>query len=98
VNHPTSVSLEPEQVIRLESLPEPVRGLQEPSFPGLKLPEGGLDIDAFIERIERDLLTQALRRAGGIQSRAAQLLRTSFRSFRYRLEKLGLEDPQPGEE
>jgi len=45
-----------------------------------------------MERIERDLMGQALERAGGIQSRAAQLLGTSFRSFRYRLQKYGLAD------
>ena len=37
-------------------------------------------------------------RRGLVKKRAAQLLGISFRSFRYRLEKLGLEDPQPGEE
>ena len=33
-----------------------------------------------------------------LSKKYAQLLGISFRSFRYRLEKLGLEDPQPGEE
>ena len=48
---------------------------------------------------ERGLLLEALEQAGGfVKKRAAQLLGISFRSFRYRLEKLGLEDPQPGEE
>ena len=30
--------------------------------------------------------------AGGVKKRAANLLGVSFRSFRYRLEKLGLDD------
>ena len=38
------------------------------------------------------LLREALRRSGGVKKKAAALLRISFRSFRYRLEKLGLED------
>jgi two-component system response regulator PilR (NtrC family) len=50
-----------------------------------------LNLDALIEGIERDLLGQALRRSGGVQTRAAQLLQTSFRSFRYRLQKYGLD-------
>ena len=86
-----AVTLERDAVIRLESLPDSVRGPQQAEFPDLRLPEEGLDLDALMERIERELLRQALRRAGGIQSRAAQLLRTSFRSFRYRLQKYGLE-------
>ncbi len=86
-----AVTLEPGPVIRVESLPEAVRELHEPDFPAIKLPEEGLDLDALMERVERDLLSQALRRAKGIQSRAAQLLRTSFRSFRYRLQKYGMD-------
>jgi two-component system response regulator PilR (NtrC family) len=86
-----AVTLERDAVIRAESLPDSVRGPQQAEFPDLRLPEEGLDLDALMERIERELLRQALRRADGIQSRAAQLLRTSFRSFRYRLQKYGLE-------
>ena len=40
---------------------------------------------------EIDLLGEALRMSGGVKKRAAQLLGVSFRSFRYRLEKLGLD-------
>ena len=86
-----AVTLEPGGVLRVESLPESVRGPHAPDFAGIDLPDEGLDLDALMERIERDLLRQALRRAEGIQSRAAQLLRTSFRSFRYRLQKYGLD-------
>ncbi|MBI3458011.1 MAG: sigma-54-dependent Fis family transcriptional regulator [Candidatus Rokubacteria bacterium] len=86
-----AVTLEPDSVIRAENLPESIRGPHAPDFPGMDLPPEGLDLDALMERIERDLLSQALRRAQGIQSRAAQLLRTSFRSFRYRLQKYGLD-------
>jgi two-component system response regulator PilR (NtrC family) len=86
-----AVTLETEAVIRVESLPDSVRGQHAPDVKGIDLPADGLDLDAVMERIERDLLSQALRRANGIQSRAAQLLRTSFRSFRYRLQKYGLD-------
>ncbi len=86
-----AVTLESGSVIRVESLPESVRGQQAAADVAITLPEDGLDLDGLMERIERDLLRQALRRADGIQSRAAQLLRTSFRSFRYRLQKYGLE-------
>jgi two-component system response regulator PilR (NtrC family) len=46
---------------------------------------------------ERGLLMEALQRTGGVKKRAAQLLGVSFRSFRYRLEKLGLDDSPAGE-
>jgi two-component system response regulator PilR (NtrC family) len=86
-----AVTLEPGPVVRVESLPEAVVGTHVAEVAAIELPEEGLDLDALMERIERDLLRQALRRAEGIQTRAAQLLRTSFRSFRYRLQKYGLE-------
>ena len=37
-------------------------------------------------------MLEALERVGGVKKRAAQLLGISFRSFRYRCEKLGLDD------
>ena len=39
-------------------------------------------------------LGKALAQSGGVKKRAARLLHVSFRSFRYRLEKLGVEDPK----
>ncbi|MGH7162693.1 MAG: sigma-54-dependent transcriptional regulator [Planctomycetota bacterium] len=51
----------------------------------LDLPPQGLDMDA----LERDLVRQALDRAGGNQSKAAQLLGMTRDQIRYRLEKYG---------
>jgi len=87
-----AVTLEPGPIIRLASLPEAMRGSPVPERYRVEFPPEGLDLDSLLERIERDLMGQALERAGGIQSRAAQLLGTSFRSFRYRLQKYGLAD------
>ncbi len=86
-----AATLEPGALLRPESLPESVCGRSAPDFTRIELPVQGLNLDALIEGIERDLLGQALRRANGIQTRAAQLLQTSFRSFRYRLQKYGLD-------
>jgi len=58
--------------------------------PPVASPTGNLD--QILASYERGLLTDALQRAGGVKKRAAKLLGISFRSFRYRLEKLGLDD------
>ena len=51
-----------------------------------RLPPEGVNL----EEVERQLLTQALERAGGSQSRAAQLLGINRDQVRYRIEKFGL--------
>jgi two-component system response regulator AtoC len=51
-----------------------------------RLPPEGVNL----EEVERQLLTQTLERAGGNQSRAAQLLGINRDQVRYRLEKFGL--------
>src|SRR5579864_2384211 len=56
----------------------------------ISLPEEGLDLEAHLEDIRAQLLSQALDRAGGVQTQAAELLRMSFRSFRYYAKKAGL--------
>jgi DNA-binding protein Fis len=43
-----------------------------------------------LEDVERQLLTQALERAGGNQTQAAQLLGINRDQVRYRIEKFGL--------
>ncbi len=58
----------------------------ETEIQSLKLPPGGIDFESF----ERQLLQQALSRAGNNQTKAAKLLKLSRDTFRYRLEKHGL--------
>ena len=50
------------------------------------LPAGGVDL----EDLERSLVVQALRRAGGNQTKAAALLGLNRDQIRYRVEKFGL--------
>jgi two-component system, NtrC family, response regulator PilR len=54
------------------------------------LPPDGVDLDAQLGSLERDMLLQALERTGGNRTYAAKLLRMSLRSLRYRLAKYGL--------
>ncbi len=64
------------------------------------VPPEGVDLEASLEAYERRLLERALVRTGGRKKKAAELLHVSFRSFRYRLAKLGLSggDDDPSEE
>jgi len=54
------------------------------------LPEEGLDLEAYLESIRTQLMIQALERTNGVQTQAAELLKMSFRSFRYYAKKAGL--------
>lgn len=51
------------------------------------LPPEGLDLEGFINTIEKDLLLKALERSKWVKKKAARLLQLNTRSFRYRLEK-----------
>jgi DNA-binding NtrC family response regulator len=53
---------------------------------GIDLPEEGLNF----EELEKDLLQKALQRTGGVASKAAKLLKMSYKTFLYRIEKFGL--------
>jgi two-component system response regulator PilR (NtrC family) len=55
-----------------------------------ELPPEGLDLEALIESLERELLVKALDYCGGVKKQAAQLLKLNARSFRYRLDKYGI--------
>jgi transcriptional regulator with PAS, ATPase and Fis domain len=69
----------------------PLRGLAVAAADAFRLPPGGIDL----EELERDLLVQALHRTGGNQTQAARLLHLNRDQIRYRIEKFGLEKPEP---
>lgn len=52
---------------------------------------GGVALDSIMEGIERSYLEKALECSDGNKQKAADLLGLSFRSFRYRVKKLGIE-------
>jgi two-component system NtrC family response regulator len=49
-------------------------------------------LPATVEAVERKMITEALARSGGIQTRAAEILGISERTLRYKLTKYGLDD------
>ena len=54
------------------------------------LPDTGFDLEQHVQHIEREYIAEALRRAGGVKVKAAELLGMSFRSFRYYTKKYNL--------
>jgi two-component system response regulator PilR (NtrC family) len=88
-----TVATESSQLITVSSLPPSILDseLEAGVLPGLSvLPEAGLDIEAHVDTIRRDLMRQALQRAGGVQKEAARMLRMTYRAFRYHAEKYNL--------
>jgi DNA-binding NtrC family response regulator len=72
--------------IRPEDFTTLTRGVQASQF---QLPPDGVNL----EDVERQLLVQALERAGGNQTHAGQLLGINRDQVRYRIEKFGLTMP-----
>jgi two-component system, NtrC family, response regulator PilR len=87
-----AVALERTDTIQPESLPQSVTNytptLVSPSESGL--PEEGLNLVAHLEHLEKTYLLEALRRTGGNQTRAAEILHLSVRSLRHLLDKHGI--------
>jgi two-component system response regulator PilR (NtrC family) len=78
-------------LIEPELLPAALLAPRLPTALAPQLPSNGASLDDLMNAFERDLLLAALAKSGGVKKRAAQLLGITFRSFRYRLEKLGLD-------
>src|SRR5437870_5158335 len=83
-------------ILEADALPPDLqhsRALQEVP---VEIPTDGIDLEAMLDQIEHRYLQMALARTGGVQTRAAELLRVSFRQFRYKLQKHGQRDASRG--
>ncbi len=88
-----TVALESGATILPESLPPMVNtssGRKMASSNEIEIGDDGLDLDKVIGQIEKELLIKAIHSSGGIKKKAAKLLKISFRSMRYRVEKYSL--------
>ena len=63
---------------------------QEPEQQPPDISEGGVNFDAVVSKVERDLLLQSLAKAGGNKMRAAQLLGMKRTTFVEKLKRLGI--------
>lgn len=62
----------------------------------VQLPKEGLE--AYLQEQEKKLILTALQQTNGNKTKAAELLCTTFRSLRYRMKKLELEESMPEED
>ena len=88
-----AVALERTPSILVESLPEQIRGAVAATggtAPTENFPDNGFDLEQHVQHIEREYIAEALKRAGGVKVKAAELLGMSFRSFRYYMKKYDL--------
>ncbi|MFL6285565.1 MAG: sigma-54-dependent transcriptional regulator [Pyrinomonadaceae bacterium] len=89
--------------IHLQDLPEEVRAAAaaaegQHGAVGMKperrppdIPDDGVNFDAVVTKVERDLLLQSLAKSGGNKMRAAQLLGMKRTTFVEKLKRLGIE-------
>ncbi len=91
-----AVALESASMIEPESLPQEVRsGVGRERPVQIELPDGGIDLERHLEEQRRGYMEEAMERSGGVQTRAAELLGMTFRSFRYFAKKYGLTGREP---
>ena len=85
------VVLENDEIVRTEHLPAEILHIKEkaPASPssGLTIPDAGLSL----EEVEKNLIVQALKKAGQNKTLAAKLLGITYDSLRYQVKKFGLE-------
>jgi two-component system response regulator PilR (NtrC family) len=80
------------QIISETSLPEQVRATRAICLGSeVVIPDGGMSLEPLLEELEKKYLLKALDKTAGAKKKAAELLGMSFRSFRYRLAKFGLD-------
>lgn len=90
IEHAVAVSGDGDRSLRLEHLPPSMRGMPSAGERSVQVPDEGFDFQTHLAEIEKQYLQEALRVAGGIRRRAAELLRMSYRSFRHYAKKYGV--------
>jgi two-component system response regulator PilR (NtrC family) len=89
-----AVALEAGPEISLGVLPDRVAGYSTSAAASpngsFTMPVGGLDFEQEMAQLERRYLQVALEAAGGVRTRAAELLKISYRSFRHYAKKHNL--------
>jgi two-component system, NtrC family, response regulator PilR len=88
-----AVTLATGALIRLEDLPAELKNASTPRLADpAAFPDEGITLERVLADLERRFIEEALRRANNVKTHAAELLGLSFRSLRYRMQKLGMGD------
>jgi two-component system, NtrC family, response regulator PilR len=87
-----AVALEAGKVISVEVLPDKVKNIAEHAAGDHRaaIPAEGISLEALVAAQERAYLLAALEKSGGVRTRAAELLKMSYRSFRHSAKKHGV--------
>lgn len=99
------VLLEDDEILRVEHLPANIRTESSPGDEysisktlemslGRPFAEEGIEFEELLSRIEKELITKAMREAGQNQSKAARLLRLNRDKLRYRLKNFTAQEEQ----
>ncbi len=77
-----------------ECLPDKISRFQRelPDGDEFEIPSEGMNLEAYLDGIEKKILLKALERSGGVKKKAAEFLGLTFRSMRYRLAKFGMDE------
>ena len=87
-----AVALSHEGKVQVSDLPDNLANAAPDSrAPITELPESGTDLENLVEELEIGMIREALERTGHSRKRSAALLGLTTRSFRYRLQKYGLD-------
>ena len=79
----------PVERVRAKAAAAAIGGGTVTTAAGTVLPEG-MDMENYVAEIERGLVKSALAQSNGVQTRAADVLRISYRSFRHLMKKYNL--------
>jgi len=90
-----AVALETGKLISVEVLPEKVKSFSQGQVAAADgraaaIPPDGINLEELLASEERAYLLAALEQAGGVRTRAADLLKMSYRSFRHAAKKHGV--------
>ena len=87
-----AVALSAGEELTPDLLPEEVLRAPAAGTPATISFDSENDLDTLVADYESQLIQSALERTGGNRTKAAELLGVTFRSLRYRLKKLGMEE------
>ena len=90
-----AVALETGKLISVDALGDKIKGHSPESagpsdLRGIAIPAEGLNLEELLAAEERGYLLAALEKARGVRTRAAELLKMSYRSFRHSAKKYGI--------